>query len=185
MSDLENKIAKPVLGPMILDGSQRVLSATDLGAVAVFAFKTAVVVDHMNPLRRSNFFTAMDTQKFKDNLTLPSWIQMWLAAFRSGFSPSAFMVSDYRKGRSASTRGYEIFFLTYAIGHFAFQVAAFRRTAVVRGPYSNPSLVQHPQWGSFALEFWPITGRSITWPPPEFLGDETIKEFSDRRLKIG
>ena len=180
MSELENKIAKPILGPMILDGAERILSATDLAGIATFAFKTAVVADHMNSLRQSSFFSSIDTQKFAASLAIPSWVQMWLAEFRSAVSPSALMFTDYRKGRSRAVRGYEIYVVTYALGHLAFQVVSQRRTKVALGPAVRPFVTQHPKVEFFASEFWPLRGSSLTWPPPYFLDDEAIETFCYR-----
>jgi len=180
MSRLEDEIAKPVLAPMILVGSARTLSVEDVGAVAAFAFEASVVADRINPLRLFPFFSPQQTQAFAATLTIPPWIQMWIARFESAVSPSALMFTDYRKGRMGAARGYEIFILTYAIGHLAFQVAAQKRTKVALGPSNRPFVKQHPVWGRFASEFWPIHSSSLEWPPPQFLDDHSIEQFCYR-----
>jgi hypothetical protein len=79
MSSLERRHAKPALSDLILGNEVAALSQARANSVAIFAFKSAVIIDHMR--REKPFFRRSIRHRFAQTLIIPDNIQMWLAGF--------------------------------------------------------------------------------------------------------
>jgi hypothetical protein len=123
MSDLENNHAKPAMKDVILHGSPCLLQSRDIASIAKFAFKTAVVADHMHATRKP-FFSPAIRYSFAKSLTIPDGVQMWLGAFDGRHARSGSITARYLKKNVSVLRGFEFYVVTYITGHLAFQVLA-------------------------------------------------------------
>ncbi len=79
MSEIENKHAKPAMSDLIL-GRPTAISHSRAHSLAVFAFKTAVVTDHRQR-KREPFFVRATRYRFRESLTVPPRLGIWLASF--------------------------------------------------------------------------------------------------------
>jgi hypothetical protein len=177
MSDIDNNEAKPILRHLIVDLGPRRISIYRLISIALFAFKTAVVADHMGT-GGTPIFTEAERYAFRETLKLPSGLFMWIGALGSynrGTFKSRHLVPE---ARGENDLGLYVF--TYAAGHFVVQLAVARwSTHNPKRPLS-PIMEQSAEWDSRMTPFFPpITGR-IVWPPPEFLTYQTLDELTER-----
>ena len=80
MSNLESRHAKPSMRDLILGDKGITVSESRARSMAIFAFKTAVVVDHMYR-RPLPFFSRSIRYRFAKSLTIPENVMMWFAGF--------------------------------------------------------------------------------------------------------
>jgi hypothetical protein len=176
MSDLENAV-KPVIQNMILHCRETILQPSEIAILAAYAFKCTVIADHMHD-NRPPFFTSTERRIFARTLTIPIGVQMWLSSmavqkglFKCGYITTPIGVS----------RGFEINHFTWGAGHLAFQVVTTRwKKKAFRRHESPPVLTQSHNWDAASAQFWPSSGKSVTWPLSMHLGDEVIDSFVQR-----
>lgn len=176
MSDIENRRAKPVISEMMKHSRPFSLSAHQLESLAIFAFKTFVVADHMMDDRKP-FFSPALRSKFRISLAIPSRVQMWLA-MASGGAP-AIAWSNYTQSRGGLLNGIEFYFFTYRIGPVVIQIAAHRWRRRNKGTSDN-KLVQDPNMDSVSATLWPLSRNPIRWPLRAALGARDIEPFCKR-----
>jgi hypothetical protein len=156
MSDIESKHAKPVMTPLI-EGNQHVpLSGREAYSLAVFAFKTAVVLDHANRRGGDPYFSRRIRQAFKRSLAIPRTTNMWLCGFNNHRNQRRIQ-TVYHKGQLTPTYPIQLYVLTISIGALVFQVVSVKHfgTAVLEPP---------PGYERLAVPFWPSIGRGFIWP---------------------
>jgi hypothetical protein len=175
MSSVESAHAKPAMADLIVGDKELTISETQAKGIAVFAFKTAVVAEHMNRNRRP-FYSREVRHDFAKTLNIPSNTQMWMA----GFLPlgSGHIHSCYHEGKVDSQNRIEMHVCTYTVGHLTFQVVSARcTTPLIFRPMSGFDHVAAP--------FWPVMAVSIQWPPSDVLRTkEDWEAFSNRWRKI-
>jgi hypothetical protein len=172
MSSLENDRAKPALRDLIVGNKGFTVSQSRANSMAIFAFKTAVIVDHM---RRGHlpFFRRSVRCKFAESLEIPPNVYMWFA----GFLPmgSGLVQSLYPQGRINSELRIKIHVCTYLVGHLIFQVVSARFRS------GMPSFFPRRGFEKLAIPFWPSIPRRITWPPQDVLRTRTqFDMFAER-----
>lgn len=172
MSDLEQNHAIPAMKDLILSDKLVSLSPERLKSIADFAFKHAVVADYTSVPSREPFFSTAARHSFAATRAIPQGVYMWLAAFKEKgqgiFIP---LYYDHKKG-------FEMYTLTFGMGHFLFQVLGFRWTSKKFTGF--PGLTQNAVWNKFSIPFWPSNGHPITWPPNKQLIGGAAKEFTER-----
>jgi hypothetical protein len=153
-------------------GKRRVqLSHSRARDIARFAFKTAVVIDHMMP--GEPFFERSVRHHFAKSLCIPKLVQMWLAAFVP--IGSGRLCSYYHTASAQPGRSLEMYVCTYGVGHLVIQVVA----AYVKG---FPSFEPKPGFEYLGVPFWPmIPNDGFIWPPGDRLRSKADFEgFSTR-----
>jgi len=94
MSDIEN-CAKPVLSKFIL-GEAQATSQPHADAIALFAFKSAVIFDHIRFDHAEPFFSRSVRHGFRNERAIPTTVRMFLGAYfpepRGKFIPAITMV---------------------------------------------------------------------------------------------
>jgi len=176
MSDLENNHAKPAMTDLILGNKRLTLTQSRARSVALFAFKTAVIFDHIRR-DRSPFFQRSSRHRFATNLVIPLGVSMWMAAFLPVGKGEVH--TSYHEGDLFPTNHLRMYVLTYAVGHLSFQVVAARQQGFT--PFS-------PREGfeSLSIPFWPHLSGRMTWTPGEFLKNvEDFDAYSMRWQVIG
>lgn len=171
MSSLESVHAKPAMADLILGDKTLTISQTQARGLALFAFKTAVVADHMKR-DRSPFYSRSVRHEFARSLRIPSDTQMWLA----GFLPmsSGHIHSCYCEAMIDTKNRLSMHVCTYAVGHLVFQVVSGRCTV----PLSLTPIVGFEH---VAVQFWPTIPNTISWPPQDVLRTkEDFDAFSER-----
>lgn len=170
MSAIENEHAKPAMSDLILGNKVLTVSQSRANSIALFAFKTAVIVDHMR--RKETFFPRSVRHDFARSLTIPPDVQMWLAGFLPGASGR--FNSSYSDLSIDARSHLELYVCTYAVGHFVFQVVAARHAGI-------PSFSPRAGFEHLGIPFWPTIPEGVAWPPPNVLRTWIeFEQFSER-----
>jgi hypothetical protein len=127
------------------------------------------------------FFTRAARERFRTSLVLPPLIKAWLAAYqgearmstRNNFS----IVSTSEPG---PLYGIEFGGFTYVVGKLALQLLAPRWKRINHRGRPLLSLTPNAYWEQATVLFWPHNGSFLSWPPPKYLGDNTVKAFIER-----
>lgn len=180
MSDIENKHAKPAMRDLILGEGGIKVTQSRADSIARFAFKTAVVLDHMQR-RRAPFFSRSTRHGFRESHAVPATVGMWLAGLRP--SGTGYIHTVYHEGPLASGSQISLYVCTYAVGHLVFQVVAQNLRIFDRSTFC-PS---ETTYAKVAIPFWPWIPAGVVWPPPRTL--ETVGDFESfaerwRRLLV-
>jgi hypothetical protein len=163
MSELENGHAKPSLTELILGEVDVPIDRTRANSIALFAFKTAVVFDHLVS-GRAPFFERSARHEFRNSLTIPFNVQMWLTRFvppGSGFAQTV-----YHDGKVSPDKTLKMYVCTYSIEHLVLQVVGYKEQGLHQVESKN-----HFQ----AITFWPDIQDAFVWPPAEAL--HTVSDF--------
>jgi hypothetical protein len=172
MSDLERQHAKPAMTALIVGDKGITVSQSQRQLNGAFAFKTAVIVDHMRR-NRDPFVRRSVRYRFAESLEIPGNVQMWFA----GFLPagSGRVESFYPEGGIDSKLRIKMHVCTYAVGHLVFQVVSARFSS------GMPSFSPNGGFEYLAIPFWPTIPKRIRWPPQDVLRTRTqFDEFSER-----
>jgi len=175
MSEIENLHAKPTMGPLIEPTVDIPITQSDANSIALFAFKTAVICDHMRRSYPVRFFSREVRHRFKTALEIPATVQMWFAAFAwPGQGACLTVYHDVPDPDSL-----KLYVCTYLIGHFVFQVVASRKPV---------SWLIRPGGAAFenmAIPFWPSIPSGFMWPAKGGLTTATeFRNFAQRWNRI-
>jgi hypothetical protein len=185
MSDLEQQ-ARTTMKDMIRNAGWVSLLPIGISSIAAFAFKTAVVADHITP-NRHPFFSHSAREQFASTRQIPKHVQIWLGAFRGEHLLSGRYTSHYAKIRSTRFKSFEFYVFTYVAGFLALQLTAWRWASIAKKPRFIPQLTQHTNWARASVPLWPGTGIPVVWPPVDHLDDKSLRLFAERwaRLETG
>jgi hypothetical protein len=155
MSHLESHHAKKALTDFIIGGKDFVVSHVQAQAIARFAFKTAVVVDHMK--RDGNlFFPSAARHHFAKSLKIPSNVQIWFAGYLPMGSGNLFPC--WYENRFPDGHYLKLYVCTYAVGHFVFQLVAAEVKGIIE-------LIPHESFENLSIPLWPNMPHGVQWPP--------------------
>jgi hypothetical protein len=175
MSNIESQHAKSAMTDLILGKKGVEISHTRAHSIALFAFKTAVLFDH---IRRESppFFTRSARFLFRERLEIPCTVRMWMAAVERPGNGSA--ITWYQTGHLNTDNTVELYACTFSCQHFCFQVVAERRP-------SSVALIPCDRFEQLAVPFWPAIARNFVWPAPSALRSvEEFQTFSARWKKL-
>jgi hypothetical protein len=173
MSRLENDHAKPAMLDLILDKPNIKIDKPRARSIALFAFKTAVIFDHIAK-DRAYFFDRSTRHEFARSHTIPTNVDMWLTRF--GIKGHGEANTAYHAGSPAPERSIEMYVLSYSVEALVLQVVSHKATGVSQfSPESEFS----------AIPFWPdLPNVDIFWPPsPSLNSAADFDNFSDRWQK--
>jgi hypothetical protein len=181
MSQLVNR-TKLVAKEMILNCQEATLHATDIVTIAAFAFCKSVVADHSHS-NREPFFTFAERNLFRQTLSIPRGVQMWLTSMpiQHGLFKSMTLEAPQN-----TPKRFELNIFTYGLGHLVIQVAGCRwKKKALRRHTHPPILTQPSEWDSCSIPFWPVlTTMPIQWPAKEHLGREIVDDFVQRWIRL-
>jgi hypothetical protein len=174
MSDfIENKNAKPAMSDLIIDKPGILIDQVRANSIALFAFKTAVILDQL-VTGRAPFFERSVRHEFRKSLTIPSNVGMWLTRFAlRGRGESNTL---YHEGTAPEGGRIEMYVCTFSAEHLVLQVVAFRQFGLLSAATKDEFT---------AIPFWPAIEAGFVWPPSSSL--RTVSEFdtfSDRWLNL-
>ena len=181
MAELENDIVKPTMKGMIEHGFPVTLLPRGLASLAVFAFKTTVVVNHMRP--GSEFFSRSERRRFAKSLTIPDGVQVWIASRprkRTGR-----VVSYVARTKRNMLGSFDMYLCTFSLSYLVLQLVALKWSSA--SPLHGLPFVrfkQEAKWEKVATQIWPLDGMAVSWPPPELIDGELFDEFCDRWTAI-
>jgi len=167
MSELEDKHAKPAMAELIVSNKRVSLSPERLKSIANFAFKSVVIADRAsteNPKLqgREPFFTTRARYAFRESLTIPDNVQMWLAAFEE--NTYGLFNAIYYPSPPETVPAFESYALTFGAGFLLIQVVASRPLRAGAGNFRF-DVTQGAGWDRVSTPFWPNSGRAILRPP--------------------
>lgn len=178
MSNIENQHAKPVLTPLIIGKLDIPIGLKEARSIALFSFKTAVVLDHAHRRAESPFFDRNSRHAFREDLAIPSNVQMWLCGY-IGHRGNGHFVTLYHQPQLPAADGWLMYVCTFAIGHIAIQVVAVKDKtdrAIFRPTQSFERL---------AVPFWPGLLPNYVWPGSAALGGpDEFTAFASRWQNI-
>jgi hypothetical protein len=127
-------------------------------SLALFAFKSAVVLDYAQR-HREPFFSRRQRHAFREHLFIPPTVGMWMAPYIPDVRRRRF---DFRVGLSSKeelTPGYEVqlYVCSFGLGALAFQVIAHKQLHFAK-------FVPLPGFGDLAIPFWPALQPNYVWP---------------------
>lgn len=156
MSDIENR-AKPVMSKFIL-GEAQTICQPDCDVIAPFAFKSAVIFDHIRSDHAEPFFSRSVRHRFRTERAIPASVRMFLGGYLPRVKGEAH--SCYHKGPLRANEQIMLYVCTYAAGHLVFQVVGQKQTG-----FTKVSL-QPKTFQVFGVEFWPwMKNGASNWPP--------------------
>jgi hypothetical protein len=173
MSDIESQHAKPALTPLITGQFDVPIDRTRAHSMALFAFKTAVILDHQQRRDSGPFFSKRIRYAFREHRTIPGMVNMWFCGYKGHRGNGQFKTA-YMKGEVSPSDHFLMYVCTCAIGNFVFQVLAVKQIGNFRF---------RPRGGfeGLGVPFWPEVPRDFVWPPRYALdGIPQFEAFSDR-----
>ncbi|MFZ1938197.1 MAG: hypothetical protein WAU67_03800 [Terracidiphilus sp.] len=178
MSRIEAKHARPVMSPLMLGKIDAVFGANEARSLALFAFKSAVVIDYAQR-HREPFFSRRLRHAFRKSLFIPNIVGMWMVPYLPDRHKSRF---DFRISLSKGelTPGYDLqlYICTFGLGALAFQVVAHKQLFFA-------DFRPLPGFEDLAVPFWPTLQPNYVWPGLSCLWSfEQLIEFHKRWLTI-
>jgi hypothetical protein len=169
MSKIEDEHAKPILSPLIIGKINIPLSQSAAHSIALFSFKTAAVLDLIpkKEKRKEPFFSRRLRRSFRETLTIPPFVWMWMCPYIPG-SYRADVFVNYYDGVLPSAGAIQLYVCTYAIGNFAFQVLAVKS-------FREQGFRPDPRFDNLAVTFYPRIEPGFVWPRPFAL--HSVEEF--------
>lgn len=157
MSNIESMHAKPSMAELITGKLDIPIDQTRADSIALFAFKTAVVFDHISR-DREPFFERSVRHEFRNSLTIPINVGMWL----TGFAPTGRgeAITTYHEGGLSPDNRLEVYVCTYAVEHLVIQIVSYRQRGLSRISVKDNFL---------AVPFWPKIPNGFVWPPTSVL----------------
>lgn len=184
MSDVDQD-AQQTMKDMIRWAAWVSLLPRGIQSIAAFAFKTAVVADHVRPQHGKPFFSPVERRRFATTRQIPEGVQIWLGVFRGKNLLSGRYTTHYAKIHGGTFRGFELYVFTYVAGFLALQLTAFRWASVAKKPRGVwPGLTQHADWNKRSIPLWPNDGTWVLWPPIEELDDDSLMDFAERWARL-
>ena len=172
MSDIESLHAKPVMTRLIQGEFNIPIGPPEARSIALFAFKTAVVLDHTRR-DRPPFFSKDLRHAFREHLIIPNIAQMWMCAYAPGARRINVHFGHWR-GDLSPTYPIRIYVCTCGIGNFAFQVVTINQPGFA-------SFMPLPGFEDLAVPLWPTVLPNFVWPPRKgLMSAQEFKKFCFR-----
>lgn len=179
LSNLEHR-ARPVLSSLI-QAEELELSAGEQRLVAVWITKTAMLLEHVESLKASQFFTAQERTAFatSPNRTAPARAVIWLGAYQ-GDDVTVAEFEDWQLTASQTNETTTGIVLTFAIGALAGQMICHRGGEGIREPLVVSLPMRRGDWDRALVPIWPIRDELVRWPPFMFFDDKTLRLLKER-----
>jgi hypothetical protein len=161
MSNIEKWRAKPAMEDLIIGkGLDFTIGQSRANDIAIFSFKTAVILDHLVE-GRERFFARSVRHNFRRTLEIPPHVRMWFAGY---FYRTAGRATSFYYGLPGSEK-LELYVLNYYVGHFVIQL-------VVQSELFLRHISPDKRYEGIAVPFWPRIPDSFSWPPPNIIFPE-------------
>jgi hypothetical protein len=167
---IENGHAKPAMKDLIIGKQEILIPPERARSIALFAFKTAIVVDHMSRNMPFRFFHPEIRHRFRATLEIPPTVMIWMV-----HSPTGGAVFTVRHEFKVTNLAHNIDFqvCNFRAGSFGFQVAA------ARDPIPC-SLTPNPTFEELSVPCWPEVPRGFVWPLLPPLTNGQFRQFGMR-----
>lgn len=183
MSRLDEE-TKYLMQGIIRDGTPMCFLPEGAKLFSAFAFKTAVVIDHIRPSRGRPFFAPYQRKRFSETPEIPPGVQVWISAFRGESAVSGRYTTHYAQIRGGTMKGFELYIFTFVAGFLAYQLVGSRWISIAKKPIEVPMLTQNPQWDRASIPLWPDNGQPVIWPPSQYFNDKFLNLYAQRWEKL-
>jgi hypothetical protein len=165
MSRIEDEHGKPVLTPLIEGDKVVSIGQTAARSIAIWAFKTAVVMDHAHKLLGQPYFSYEERAAFRKTLIIPNDSAVWVGNF-SGHRYKIKSETGQNSGHIAPDQALTMFVFTCAIGCLVIQFGHART--------SRPVIFEpKPGFEYIMAPIWPDLYPNLTWPWPDKLTENS------------
>ena len=172
MSNIEKDHAQPALTPLITGEFNIPIDRERAHSISLFAFKTAVIMDHQQRRIEGPFFSKRLRYAFRRHQIIPGNVSMWFCGIKNHRGGGQFKTA-YSKGEFPPGHNFQMYTCTCAIGCFVFQVVAVKQ---IWNLQFRPS-----RFEGLAVPFWPAVPSGYIWPSPYVLdGTEQFLAFTER-----
>jgi hypothetical protein len=177
MSRLENE-AKPIV-ESILDGKLEDLDASVQSTLALWAVKTTMVLEAVDP-NRLWFYSVDERQRMRAARALPQRTFVWIAKCID--QPNLYSAAkDLRTRTVLGDDNVHAFVMTMAFGSLAFQVVTIRTPATIPANVVVTYDVSEGPWDQTLVQVWPTSQDARAWPPSYGLAGELgLDAFTER-----
>ena len=129
MSDIEGS-ARVTLSNIIRDGAPVSLLSRGVVSLARYAFKCAIIGNHMSFEDGRPFFSSHIRRTFRETLGIPDGVYMWLADFRGAHRVSGRYSSLYAKPPAGPFDHLDFYIFTFAAGRLALPLGGLNSIAL-------------------------------------------------------
>jgi hypothetical protein len=169
MSDIENDHGKPVLTSLIEGEKVVPIDALTARSIAIWTFKTAVVIDHAHRLFGQPYFSSDERNVFRETLTIPNDSVVWMGMFHE-HRRRIKAETGQNNGLIAPDQPLSMYVFTCAIGCLVLQFGHARTTRPV-------SFEPIPGFDFIMAPVWPELYPNLTWPWSDKITDDS--QFAD------
>jgi hypothetical protein len=171
MSRIETDHAKPAMSELILGKHVNEITAERARSIAIFAFKTAVIANHMLP-NDEEFFATSLRYRFRKSLRIPRGVCMYLVGLppdkTGGIRTTNVFSPDQR------TPKFILNVCSFHIGQLGFQVVSFKSQSTLTQIESLPTPPD------LTVVFHPTIRSGVSWPRRTLLGQWDFGNFANR-----
>lgn len=168
MSDIETKHGEPVLTPFIKGEETLSIGTAEAASLAIWTFKTAVVLDHAYKRSREPFFSERIRFAFREHLIIPSLTRMWMTGFLSHRNKIVTQ-TVYHEGNLTPSQPLNMYVFTCAFGCLTIQLLHVK-------VFGEANFRPRADVDNAMVPFWPQMLQNLRWPFPVNLSSE--EQFS-------
>lgn len=174
MSAIEVDHAKPAMSDLILGKPVAEITSVQAHSISLFAFKTAVVANHMLP-EDEEFFDISQRYAFRESLSIPPQVGMWFLGlapeYRGGFRST----NVYFPDKAAPKLTLNV--CSFHVVQFGFQVVSVKSLAVTQ-------IESLPTPDNLTVLFYPTLRNGVSWPRKIVLGVGGFDDFASRWNRV-
>ena len=170
MSDIEAQYAAPAMSDLILGKRVGEITAKRVRGIALFAFKTAVVTNHMLP-ESEEFFETAQRYAFRESHRIPPNVVMWFFGCEANIAGALRNHNVRFSGKHDAALALNV--CTFSIGQFGFQVVSAKTNTA-------PEVQSLPTPPGLTIFFHPALSDRVSWPRTVVLGWEGFDDFHAR-----
>jgi hypothetical protein len=177
MSELET-FTKPILAPLIHHATtlQKELTVEDQCTLAAWATLRTMIFDSLNYDGESGqYFLPSERAAFATSpiLAPPLNIHIWLVRF---LGRPAYLARFFVRNNISIAKNEGSHISTWLLNQIGFQVLVWKG----REQRVDYDLLTRDGWDNVTRPVWPFTQRSVFWPPPQNLNNESFQTLADR-----
>jgi hypothetical protein len=170
MSDIESNHAKRAMSDLILGKAVAEVTNERAHGISLFAFKTAVIANHSLP-EEEEFFEISHRYAFRDSLSIPPKVGMWLCGFAPESGGGIRSVNIYFPDKNAPKLTLNV--CSFYVGQLCFQVVSVKSDTVTQ-------IESLPTPDNLTVLFYPTLRSGVSWPRTVVLGWEAFNGFAYR-----
>lgn len=174
MSALEN-LAAPVLTPLI-EGDVVTLGALDQELIALWAMKTAMVLEEASDASVKRYFTFQERRLFADQGVIPDVTQTWIGR-KEATNRLTTALGKYMRLPDESPESSPGFAPSIFIGQLCIQ--SISAAVPIVDSDVEIEFVATDGWQEHTVRIWPV-GEDIDWDAMPAMTDERADAFSER-----